>query len=150
MSVRQEHAVLKEPRICRRSSFTMSTEQHGHLCKLLSAEKKSDREMKVTFSRAHTGLGCVVPVPSPQDLQCVGQHRKRVSCLKWGLLVRSLFCSHIVIIEATHPEIYIQDKRNQNFGRKDLIWQTHFTRFQTYWSNEGSMLLNKKRWKNDT
>lgn len=40
-SVRQEHAVLKEPRICRRSSFTMSTEQHVHLSKLLTAEKRA-------------------------------------------------------------------------------------------------------------
>lgn len=85
-----------------------------------------------------------MPFPTALRIRSALGSVETVSCLNGGILVRTLFCSHIVIIEATHPEIYIRDKRNQKFGRKDLIWQPHFMRFQTYWSNEGGVLLNKK------
>lgn len=97
-----------------------------HLSKLLEAKKRSTEKMKVTVSGVHTGLESTVPVPAAQQdaLKICGAlaNINRVSCLEWGILVRALLCSHIAIIEATHPKVYIQNKKEQNVGRKGLIW----------------------------
>ena len=82
--------------------------------------------MKVTVSGVHTGLESTVPVSAAQqealEIRGALANIDRVSCLEWGILVRALLCSHIAITEATHPKVYIQNKKKQNFGRKRLIW----------------------------